>query len=109
KNLGACGEGGAVTTNNASGAATIRMIRDHGQVKKYYHDVEGYNGRLDAIQCAILMAKLPHLAAWNAGRRDHAAEYGRLLAGVGGIALPHEPSWSHAVYHLYVIRTANRE
>jgi dTDP-4-amino-4,6-dideoxygalactose transaminase len=85
------------------------MLRDHGQVKKYYHDVEGYNGRLDTIQCAILMAKLPHLAAWNAGRRDRAAEYGRLLSGVEGISLPYEPSWSRAVYHLYVIRTADRE
>jgi dTDP-4-amino-4,6-dideoxygalactose transaminase/acetyltransferase-like isoleucine patch superfamily enzyme len=109
KNLGACGEGGAVTTNDAEVAAKVKMLRDHGQVKKYYHDVEGYNGRLDAIQCAILLAKLPHLAAWNTGRRERAAEYGRLLAGVEGIGLPHEPSWSRAVYHLYVIRTADRE
>jgi dTDP-4-amino-4,6-dideoxygalactose transaminase/acetyltransferase-like isoleucine patch superfamily enzyme len=109
KNLGACGEGGAVTTNDADVAAKVKMLRDHGQVKKYYHDVEGYNGRLDAIQCAILLAKLPHLAAWNAGRRERASEYGRLLAGVEGIGLPHEPSWSRAVYHLYVIRTADRE
>jgi len=109
KNLGACGEGGAVTTNDADVASKVKMLRDHGQVKKYFHDVEGYNGRLDTIQCAILMAKLPHLAAWTAGRRDRAAEYGRLLSGVEGIALPHEPSWSRAVYHLYVIRTADRE
>jgi dTDP-4-amino-4,6-dideoxygalactose transaminase/acetyltransferase-like isoleucine patch superfamily enzyme len=109
KNLGACGEGGAVTTNDADVAAKVRMLRDHGQVKKYYHDVEGYNGRLDTIQCAILLAKLPHLAAWNTARRDWAAEYSRLLSGAEGIALPHEPAWSRAVYHLYVIRTSDRE
>ncbi len=80
KNLGACGEGGAVTTNDAEIAAKIRMLRDHGQVKKYYHDMEGYNGRLDAIQAGLLQAKLPHLAEWNAQRRDRAAEYDRLLA-----------------------------
>jgi dTDP-4-amino-4,6-dideoxygalactose transaminase len=81
KNLGACGEGGAVTTNDAAMAATIKMLRDHGQVKKYYHDMEGYNGRLDAIQAGLLHVKLPHLAKWNAQRRDRAVEYTRLLAG----------------------------
>jgi dTDP-4-amino-4,6-dideoxygalactose transaminase len=109
KNLGACGEGGAVTTNDAALAAKVKMLRDHGQVKKYYHDVEGYNGRLDTIQCAILHAKLRHLEAWNAARRDRAADYSRLLAGVDGITVPHEPSWSNAVYHLYVICTSDRE
>jgi dTDP-4-amino-4,6-dideoxygalactose transaminase len=109
KNLGACGEGGAVTTNDASLAEKIKMLRDHGQVKKYYHDVEGYNGRLDAIQAGILLAKLPHLAAWNAQRRDRAAEYARLMGEDEGIGLPHEPAWSHAVYHLYVVRTNDRE
>jgi dTDP-4-amino-4,6-dideoxygalactose transaminase len=109
KNLGACGEGGAVTTNDAGLADKVRMLRDHGQVKKYYHDVEGYNGRLDAIQAGILQAKLPHLAAWNAQRRDRATEYARLLAKAEAISLPFEPSWSQAVYHLYVICTADRE
>ena len=75
KNLGACGEGGAVTTNDAALAGTIRMLRDHGQVKKYYHDMEGYNGRLDAIQAGLLHVKLPHLAGWNARRRERAADY----------------------------------
>src|SRR5579871_5607945 len=75
KNLGACGEAGAVTTNDAALAAKMKMLRDHGQAKKYYHDVEGYNGRLDAIQAGILHAKLPHLAKWNFQRRDHAAQY----------------------------------
>src|SRR5438445_603214 len=65
KNLGACGEAGALTTNDASLAQKIKMIRDHGQAMKYYHDVEGYNGRLDAIQAGLLLVKLTHLAKWN--------------------------------------------
>jgi len=109
KNLGACGEAGAVTTNDSAIAARIRMLRDHGQAKKYYHDVEGYNGRLDAIQAGLLHAKLDHLAQWNARRRERATEYNRLLAGNDGVILPYEPFWSHAVYHLYVIRTRDRE
>jgi dTDP-4-amino-4,6-dideoxygalactose transaminase len=108
KNLGACGEAGAVTTNDASVAAKIKMLRDHGQAKKYYHDNEGYNGRLDAIQAGLLNVKLRHLVEWNAARREHAAEYNRLLASSDAVVLPHEPSWSRAVYHLYVIRTADR-
>ncbi len=109
KNLGACGEAGAVTTNDAGLAGKVKMLRDHGQVKKYYHDVEGYNGRLDAIQAGILHAKLGHLAKWNSQRRDRAAEYNRLLAGSEAVSLPYEPSWSHAVYHLYVIRANERD
>ncbi|MDR3735990.1 MAG: DegT/DnrJ/EryC1/StrS family aminotransferase [Acidobacteriaceae bacterium] len=109
KNLGACGEGGAVTTSDGEVARTTRMLRDHGQVKKYYHEVEGYNGRMDAIQAGILHAKLPHLAEWNAQRRSRAAEYNRLLAGNDNPILPHEPSWSRSVYHLYVVRTSDRE
>ena len=109
KNLGACGEAGAVTTNDAEICAKIKMIRDHGQAKKYYHDVEGYNGRLDAMQAGLLHVKLPHLKSWNSQRRTRAAEYNRILASCEAISLPYEPSWSHAVYHLYVIRTNERE
>lgn len=109
KNLGACGEGGAAVTNDASVAEKIRRLRDHGQVKKYFHDVEGYNGRLDAIQAGLLNVKLPYLAGWNEQRRSRAEEYNRLLAGNDALILPCEPSWSRAVYHLYVIRTANRD
>jgi dTDP-4-amino-4,6-dideoxygalactose transaminase len=110
KNLGACGEAGAVTTNDAGLAAQVRMIRDHGQAKKYYHDVEGYNGRLDAMQAGFLHAKLNHLAKWNEERRERAAEYGRLFESVGNpVKMPYEPSWSRAVYHLYVVRTDDRE
>ena len=90
-------------------AAKIRMLRDHGQAKKYYHDMEGYNGRLDAIQAGLLHAKLPHLAKWNSQRRERAAEYNRLLESNEAVILPYEPSWSRAVYHLYVIRTNDRE
>ncbi len=110
KNLGACGEGGAITTNDARLADTCKMIRDHGQAKKYYHDIEGYNGRLDSIQAGILSVKLKHLAGWNAKRRERAAEYNRLFAASeGGVRTPYEPSWSRAVYHLYVVRTEDRE
>lgn len=109
KNLGACGEGGAVTTNDASIAEKVMMLRDHGQVRKYYHDVEGYNGRMDAIQAGLLQAKLPHLARWNEQRRERASEYNRLLASNEALICPFEPSWSRAVYHLYVIRTPNRD
>jgi dTDP-4-amino-4,6-dideoxygalactose transaminase/acetyltransferase-like isoleucine patch superfamily enzyme len=109
KNLGACGEAGAVTTNDSRLAEKIKMLRDHGQVKKYYHDVEGYNGRLDAIQAGILHTKLPYLEKWNAKRRERAADYSQLLAKDEALSLPYEPSWSKAVYHLYVVRTADRE
>ena len=110
KNLGACGEAGAITTNDAVLATRVRMIRDHGQAKKYYHDVEGYNGRLDAIQAGLLCIKLGHLAQWNQQRRERAAQYGSLFKAAGYPAqIPYEPSWSQAVYHLYVVRTEDRE
>jgi dTDP-4-amino-4,6-dideoxygalactose transaminase len=109
KNLGACGEAGAVTTNDEAIAKKIRMLRDHGQSRKYYHDVEGYNGRLDTIQAGILGIKLKKLDGWNEKRRALAKEYGRLFDGVAEITLPHEPSWSKAVYHLYVVRVQGRE
>lgn len=109
KNLGALGEGGAATTADAEVAARIKLLRDHGQAKKYYHDIEGYNGRLDTIQTAFLSVKLPHLAQWNEQRRERAAVYNRLLANEPGVMLPVEPAWSKAVYHLYVIRVKDRD
>ena len=150
KNLGACGEGGAVTTNDEKIAQKIRMLRDHGQAKKYYHEFEGYNGRLDAIQTGILRVKLKHLSEWNEKRRQNASLYTRHLtsnpepgtrniasssphlsssspqhgstAALGtqhltrnpelatrNIIVPFEPSWSKAVYHLYIIRTKRRD
>jgi dTDP-4-amino-4,6-dideoxygalactose transaminase len=109
KNLGALGEGGAVTTDDPEIARKVRLLRDHGQAKKYYHDVEGYNGRLDSIQCAFLHAKLPKLDSWNARRREHASEYGVLLAGESSVTTPFEPEWSRGVFHLYVVRVAERD
>jgi dTDP-4-amino-4,6-dideoxygalactose transaminase len=110
KNLGACGEAGAVTTNDAALAATVKKLRDHGQAQKYYHDMEGYNGRLDAIQAGLLHAKLHYLASWNERRRERAAEYKRLLSPADcGVIAPYEPSCSKAIYHLYVIRSDGRE
>lgn len=110
KNLGACGEGGAVTTSDEAFAARIRMIRDHGQAKKYYHDMEGYNGRLDALQAGILRVKLQHLNKWNDQRRERAKEYEKLFAAAGNpVSIPYEPAWSRAVYHLYVVPAQNRD
>jgi dTDP-4-amino-4,6-dideoxygalactose transaminase len=109
KNLGACGEAGAITTNDPAMAEKTKMIRDHGQSRKYYHDVEGYNGRLDALQAGILHVKLGHLKSWNEQRREKAAAYNRLLAECHAVRLPFEPSWSRAVHHLYVIRIIDRE
>jgi dTDP-4-amino-4,6-dideoxygalactose transaminase len=109
KNLGACGEAGAVTTDNEEMAKKIKMIRDHGQAKKYYHDIEGYNGRLDTIQAGMLHIKLKHLADWTQKRQALAKEYGRLFEGVTEFKAPAEPSHSKAVYHLYVVRVKDRE
>jgi dTDP-4-amino-4,6-dideoxygalactose transaminase len=85
------------------------MLRDHGQSKKYFHEVLGYNGRLDAIQAGILRVKLKHLAQWNEKRRQNAYEYNKLLGGLDGVITPHEPPWAKAVYHLYVIRIQARD
>jgi dTDP-4-amino-4,6-dideoxygalactose transaminase len=108
KNLGACGEGGAVTSNNEEIAQKIRMLRDHGQAKKYYHEFEGYNGRLDAIQCGILRIKLKHLSDWNEKRRQNASLYTQHLT-LDTVIPPYEPEWTKAVYHLYIIRTQKRD
>jgi len=109
KNLGACGEAGAVTTDDAELAKKVCMLRDHGQAQKYYHAVEGYNGRLDAIQAGILHAKLPHLARWNEQRREAAGRYKTFLAEHTGIVVPHAPTMTRPVYHLYVVRVNDRE
>jgi len=109
KNLGACGEGGAVTTNDESLAKKVSMLRDHGQSKKYYHDIEGYNGRLDSIQAGILSAKLKHLGEWNRKRAEAARHYDRLLSNVDGVVRPYCPDWARAVYHLYVVRVRDRD
>jgi dTDP-4-amino-4,6-dideoxygalactose transaminase len=110
KNLGACGEAGAITTNDETLARKMRMLRDHGQAKKYYHDMEGYNGRLDSIQAGLLHVKLRHLSNWNQIRQERARKYNELLSVVSAdIKGPFEPSWSKAIYHLYVVQVENRE
>ncbi|MGH9432790.1 MAG: DegT/DnrJ/EryC1/StrS family aminotransferase, partial [Terriglobia bacterium] len=109
KNLGACGEAGAVTSDDREIARRIQMLRDHGQARKYYHEVEGFNGRLDAIQAGILDAKLKRLPAWNRLRKAVAGTYSELFSSTPeGIVLPFVPSGSEPAYHLYVIRTDDR-
>jgi dTDP-4-amino-4,6-dideoxygalactose transaminase len=110
KNLGACGEAGAVTTGSEQIARTCRMLRDHGQSAKYFHDVEGYNGRLDAIQAGILRVKLRCLPAWTNERRERAQIYDTLFGDVDApVIASHVPRWSRPVYHLYVVRVPDRD
>ena len=109
KNLGAYGEAGAVVTNDDAIAEKIRMFRDHGQAKKYYHGVIGWNARMDGIQGAVLRVKLKYLADWNEARRAHAREYTRLLSSVEGVILPREADYAKHVYHIYAIRTGQRD
>lgn len=110
KNLGACGEAGAVTTNDPEIARLVAMLRDHGQSKKYYHGLEGYNGRIDAIQAGMLRVKLRYLSKWNEQRRESARVYDDLFAQFADILTPPaSPSWARSVYHLYVVRTQNRD
>jgi dTDP-4-amino-4,6-dideoxygalactose transaminase len=104
KNLGACGDGGAVVTNNAEIAERVRKLRDHGGTTKYQHDVIGYNSRLDSLQAAALHCKLESLDERNALRRQRAAEYNGLISKVEGVVAPSEPRGIEGVFHLYVIR-----
>jgi len=109
KNLGAFGDAGAVVTGDDKLAQTLRMLREHGQSRKYYHDMEGYTGRLDAIQAAVLRLKLKRLADWNRARRDHAAFYTELLADIPGVTVVREADFTQSVYHLYVILVDRRD
>jgi dTDP-4-amino-4,6-dideoxygalactose transaminase len=110
KNLGACGEAGAITTNDESMAQRMRMIRDHGQARKYYHDIEGYNGRLDSVQAGWLTVKLRHLAKWNEARRELAHYYHELFDEAKDcVIVPREATSTKGVYHLYVVRVQDRE
>lgn len=104
KNLGACGDGGAIVTNDPDVSTAARRLRDHGGLKKYEHHRIGHNSRLDSLQAAVLQMKLSHLDGRNALRRRHADTYDRLLAHAKHIARPYVPSGIDAVYHLYVIR-----
>jgi dTDP-4-amino-4,6-dideoxygalactose transaminase len=109
KNLGACGEGGAVTGGSERELEMVRRLREHGQSSKYVHELEGYNGRMDAIQAAFLRIKLPHVPAWNAARRRVAEQYREALADVPEIQLPAERPGTEHVYHLFVIRADRRD
>lgn len=109
KNLGAYGEGGAVTTRDSGVDAFIRLFRDHGSKTKYEHDMVGRNDRLDGIQGAILSAKLLHLEKWNTLRRKHAATYRSLLKGNPKIGLIEEMEGAEPVYHLFIVRVQNRD
>jgi dTDP-4-amino-4,6-dideoxygalactose transaminase len=108
KNLGACGEGGAVVTYSSEMAHRLRLLRDHGSESKYIHSLLGYNDRMAAIQAAVLRVKLKHLDAWIEKRREHAALYGSLLADAP-VGLPQEMPYAKAAYHLYVIRSGIRD
>lgn len=108
KNLGAYGEGGFVSTNDEALAHKVRMLRDHGSEKRYYHDLVGMNARLDEIQAVVLRAKLKHLAAWNEARRQHAAFYDELLQN-SPVTLPTVNEKALPVYHLYVIGAPERD
>jgi dTDP-4-amino-4,6-dideoxygalactose transaminase len=107
KNLGAFGDGGMVVTNDSALAERMRMLRTHGWKKKYYSEEVGYNSRLDALQAAILQAKLPHVDAWNEKRREIAQRYSEKLAPLG-VSVPVECDWGRHVYHLYIIRSEQR-
>jgi dTDP-4-amino-4,6-dideoxygalactose transaminase len=109
KNLGAYGEAGGVTTNDAELAQKIRMLRDHGQSKKYFHQLIGVNSRMDGVQGAVLSVKLKHLSEWNEGRRRHAERYRALLEGVEGLTVNQEMPYAKSCYHLFTVRVQNRE
>ena len=107
KNLGAYGDGGAITTNNAELADKVKLLRNYGQRVKYEHLVKGGNSRLDTMQAAVLRVKLRHLEAWNTGRAHAAVMYGQALAGTN-LGLPRVAPWGTHVFHLYVVRTKDR-
>jgi len=109
KNLGAFGDAGALVTASPQVADTVRALREHGQRQKYRHDAIGWTARLDTIQAAVLLRKLPRLRQWNAERRAAAAYYLNRLSGIGDLGLPRVPGGSQPVWHLFVIRTARPE
>ena len=109
KNLGAFGEAGAITTNDPDLAARMRMFRDHGQARKYHHDVVGWNARMDGIQAAVLRIKLSHLDRNNAARRAHAARYAELLSDIPELRVPAEAPYGQHVYHVYTVRVPDRD
>lgn len=109
KNLGAYGDAGGMVTDDENIASVARMIANHGQTTKHHHELEGRNSRLDGLQATVLQVKLPHLSGWNEARRNKAALYDTALAGIEEITTPSVRSESRPVFHLYVIRTAQRD
>ena len=109
KNLGAFGEGGAITTNRDDFAETVRMLRDWGQRRKGEHELKGFNYRLEGLQAAVLAVKLNHIELWNDSRRRAAAEYDRLLKGVPGVVTPQRMEYAKHVYHVYGILVGDRD
>lgn len=109
KNLGALGDGGGVTTNDDILAAKVRSLRNYGSHKKYYNEVKGFNSRLDELQAAFLRVKLVKLDDWNEKRKQVAACYLRELGAKPGLILPFVPDWAEPVWHLFVIRTEDRD
>lgn len=109
KNLGAYGEAGILVTNNEELEGRFLMFRDHGQSKKYYHKIIGWNTRMDGLQAAILSVKLKRLEEWNEARRNNALLYNKLLSEIEGIVLPEERDYAKHVYHIYAVRVQNRD
>jgi dTDP-4-amino-4,6-dideoxygalactose transaminase len=109
KNLGAMGDAGCIVTSDSSLAEKMAMYARHGGLKKGDHQIEGFNSRMDGLQAAILNVKLAHIQDWTKARQHVAAQYDRLLAGVGDIFTPQTASGREHVYHLYVVRTARRD
>ncbi len=109
KNLGAYGEAGAVVTNSADIDFKIRKLRQHGQTRKYYHDLVGWNARMDGIQAAILSVKLKHIDEWNKARIRNARLYNRNFIEISGVQIPHEAECGDHIYHIYAIRVQNRD
>jgi dTDP-4-amino-4,6-dideoxygalactose transaminase len=108
KNIGAYGDGGAVVTRSAEEAAKLKMLRNYGQKKRYYHSIKGFNSRLDELQAAILTVKLQYLDAWNARRREIAEYYVRHIKNPE-VSTPREMSYGRHVFHLFVIRHQRRD
>lgn len=109
KNLGAAGDAGAVLTGDAHLAQQVRLLSAHGSRTKYVHEVVGRNSRMDAVQAVVLSAKLERLAGWNELRRQAAARYSELLAGVAGVTLPQQAAGNQDVWHLYVVQVEERD
>ena len=109
KNLGGYGDGGMIVTQDQALATRLRRLRVHGGAKQYFHDEVGYNSRLDALQAAVLSAKLPHLAAWSAKRRENARYYTNALSGIDGLCTPSIDPKNESIFNQYTIRAQRRD